>query len=98
MCCGPDIGGTMRLWCAWDGGLQASVRETQDNMGHMVDNKGGKARIDMQEATVRQLKKVLVTTRHDHAGDAAHPEVRCGAPSPAPGAACSGGPVLEHMP
>jgi len=56
--------------------LQASVKETQESVGVMVDNTGGKARIDMQEATVRQLKKVLMSTRHDHAGDPAHPQVR----------------------
>jgi hypothetical protein len=52
------------------------VKETQESVGVMVDNTGGKARIDMQEATVRQLKKVLMSTRHDHAGDPAHPQVR----------------------
>eukprot|EP00873_Tetraselmis_striata_P016464 jgi/Tetstr1/436728/TSEL_025511.t1 len=56
--------------------LQTSVKETQDSMGTMVDNKGGRARIDMQEATVRQLKKVLMATRHDHVGEPTHPQVR----------------------
>lgn len=52
------------------------MKHTQESLGSLLDNSGGRARLDMQEATVAQLKKLLANTKHTHHLDPNHPDIK----------------------
>jgi len=56
--------------------LQTAVQNTEESVGTLLDSGGDRARLDMQEATVQQLRKLLTMARHNHSGFTEHPDVR----------------------